>query len=90
MITILVVDSRPEADRINSYQEGSPEQRSLIAVAPFQSVPCVRADWIIINRAVQTAEWRAAIGGERYDRWEREVLLHRLAAGRERAGLIML
>jgi hypothetical protein len=86
IITMIAVESEPEARKINDlYPDGS-----IIAVPIFRSVPNVRVDRIIINRAAQSPAWREAVGGDRYDRWERECLLHRLAPGREREGLILL
>lgn len=84
MRTMIVVDSESEAHRINRlYPCGE-----IVAVPILGSVPSIRVERLIINRAVQTSEWRDAIGGDRYDRWEREVLMHRL--DRPRDGLILL
>lgn len=84
MITMIAVDSEHEVRKINALYP----DRSIIAVRIFGAVPTIRVDRIMINRAAQTPEWRDAVGGERYDRWERESLLVRLANPRE--GLIQL
>lgn len=84
MITLIVVDSDSD---VRVFDLAYPD-RSIIAVRIFGPVPSIRADRIIILRATQTPAWREAVGGERYDRWERESLFHRLRVPGE--GLILL